>query len=158
MLWSILFQAVGTSTYLPRYNRWGYKVKHCKYNTFISDIVGALYCYWLIILSKNWDYFGDFLYPLDGYHARSCSDLNFQLYKGQIRPILYSSLRILHTCPGSSNNVNYIHSVFLRHCDSCLDSFSLFLVVTDVFHTFIVTKLYFSNTLLLARVMQICSY
>ena len=54
--------------------------------------------------------------------------------------VLASCLCIVHTFPGSSNNVNSMDSGFLQHWDSFLDSIYLFLAVTDILHTFIFTN------------------
>ena len=59
------------------------------------------------------------------------------IHCGQIRPVSNPHLRIVHNFLGSSNNVNYMDSEFLQHCAPCLDSICVFLVVTDLFHTFI---------------------
>ena len=44
---------------------------------------------------------------------------------------------IMHTFPGSFNNVNSMDSGILQHCASGLDSMYVFLVVTDLLHIFI---------------------
>ena len=44
-------------------------------------MLGELYWYLFIRLSKKWDYGGICLYPVDSSHVSSCSDPNFHLYK-----------------------------------------------------------------------------
>ena len=56
---------------------------------------------------------------------------------GQIWLVLNSRLRIMHTFLGSSKNVNYMDSGLPQHCDYCLDYICVFIVVTNILHTFI---------------------
>ena len=66
------------------------------------------------------------LFPIFGY-----------INHGQIRPVLDSCFCMLHTFPGSFNNVNCIYSGFFKHYYYCLYSIYAFFVVTDLFQTFI---------------------
>ena len=62
-----------------------------------------------------------FPYPIDGSHSCYCSDTNFSsINHGQILPVLNYCLCNFHTFLVSSNNVNFIYSIFLQHYASWL--------------------------------------
>ena len=65
---------------------------------------------------------------------------------GLIRLALDYRLCIVYTFPGYSNNMIFIYSSFLQHCDSWLYSIDVFLVLTDLYSIpLFISNLYFSN-------------
>ena len=59
---------------------------------------------------------------------------------GKIQPILNNCLPTMYTFPGSYNNFNCMDYWFLQKYASCLYYIYVFIVVNDIFHTFIFQK------------------
>ena len=131
ILFMNMVNAVVTITYLCNYcyNRWFYNVTHCKYNTLSYYLVGALYCYWLIRVSKMrllwrfvcilWTFLMPVLImtPIFGY--KNC---------GQIRLVSNSCLSIMHTFQGSFKNANSMDSGFFQHTPVSSWNTTMFLI------------------------------